>query len=105
MTDEARRVNNEPMDKNANGVEGYTSHSGQHFGTRQPDGSFRTCIPCFVPRVCIGCRHFDSGEYGDYGSLLAGPECELGIYPPTRSGVCAKREPIWLCELDPGSYD
>jgi hypothetical protein len=79
---------------NKNGVEGYWSHCGTHFGERQPDGNYKTAIPLFVPRCCDECVHLDRGEFGDYGSLLSGPYCMQNVWFPTKSGKCGKQEAL-----------
>ena len=45
------------------------------------------------PALCLTCRHYDAGEFGEYGTLLSGPSCWLNVYFPTRSGFCWRYQP------------
>ena len=45
------------------------------------------------PALCLTCRHYDDGEFGDYGTRLSGPSCQLNVYFPTRSGFCGRHQP------------
>lgn len=42
----------------------------------------------FIPRCCIECCNYDSGELGDYGERLSGPWCERNVFWPTKKGTC-----------------
>jgi hypothetical protein len=46
-----------------------------------------------VPVLCLDCAHYDAGEYGDFGDLIAGPICGAQIYFPTQKGQCKR----WAC--------
>ena len=46
-----------------------------------------------IPAICLACRHYDAGEYGEYGTPLSGPSCRLHTYFPTRSGFCWRHQP------------
>jgi hypothetical protein len=74
-------------------VAGVWESSGNHYGSLQADGTFRTNVPIFVPACCLDCRHYDMGEVGDYGSKLGPPCCDLNLFFPTRKGTCKRREP------------
>lgn len=75
--------------RNENAVEGYVETSGNYYGHKLADGTWRVNVPIFVPRCCAECSNFDPGEYGDYGSKLSGPYCERNVWFPTRRGTCA----------------
>ena len=102
---------------NKHGVECVRSHTGTHFchiyARRQKDdkrvhiryghpnfdklyvkGSTEwvTCDEVLVPTICLKCDHYDQGEYGDFGELLAGPFCGVNLHFPTRKGTCARRK-------------
>lgn len=47
-----------------------------------------------VPTCCLDCRWYDHGEYGDYGTLLAGPYCTVGVVFPVRKGTCKRRQVV-----------
>lgn len=45
-----------------------------------------------VPIVCLDCVHYDSGEFGDFGELLAGPICIANVFFPTKTGKCKRKK-------------
>ena len=51
-------------------------------------------VPCWkvgrglIPRCCIECSNYDSGELGDYGERLSGPWCGRNVFWPTQKGTC-----------------
>lgn len=47
----------------------------------------------FVPKCCLDCEHLDA-EFGDLGSVLAGPYCERNIFMPRRKGTCKRFDPL-----------
>lgn len=92
--------------KHKHGVEGYESSTGSHFGRYVDDAlhpgqqRFESNLPVFVPRVCCDCRHFDSGEAGEYGELLSGPYCTANVWFPTKTGRCKVKEAGSLAALN-----
>lgn len=81
---------------NRHGVEGEMRSTGSHFGTftPNPDGTetFTSNVPVFVPAVCLACRHFEPGEFDEYGSQWTPPYCRLNLYLPSRKGTCQKQD-------------
>lgn len=43
-----------------------------------------------APVVCLDCTYFTI-EYGEYGSYLTGPYCELWVQLPVRKGSCQRK--------------
>lgn len=74
---------------NRHGVSGYWSHTGTMYGPIV-EGRVQAATPVFVPSCCRECAHLEQ-EYGDFGTLLAGPVCTVGVYLPTRKGTCQRR--------------
>jgi len=46
----------------------------------------------FIPQCCFNCRHYDGGEYGDYGTILSRPYCLMGLFFPTSKGSCRRSQ-------------
>lgn len=71
--------------RNKHGVEGLWSSIGSCFERVVLDKVTHEVLerelnaPMFVPRCCLECEHYDGGEYGEYGTLLSGPTCNLFI--------------------------
>ena len=50
-------------------------------------------LQAMPPALCLTCRHYDDGEFGEYRTVLSGPSCQLNVRFPTRSGFCWRHQP------------
>jgi hypothetical protein len=54
-----------------------------------PEQGFPTCD---VPVICLGCTHYEDGEFGEMGSRLSPPFCNQNIWFPIAAGHCKRRK-------------
>ncbi len=68
-------------------------YSRQDFETYYDQATMEEVIndTVWVPVVCLDCDHYNDGEWGEFGGLLAGPLCKVNLRFPTKKGTCKRK--------------